>query len=331
MAATYSPIIASYGTSQSSGWGSTTPPNYGLDYNLQQNDLLNNQGSIGGVSNAIVGAGGNMPVPGSNAFSQGTGYASTYDPNTPGASASSLAAPTTADILDQLAGKVSSGTTNTLADYGAQRGAGGGFGVDSPNSNAATMRALGLTAEGQVQQGITNSFSQQGIDNQSSQYNTTLQNTKDQFAASLGLDYNKLNEQQREFVDSQAQQALQFQQQMQLQWAALNQRGSGLGGHNSGGNGNTGKTPGTATGSGGGNLPTPYQTSGGGDSTTWPGGTAPDGSFTSTTPGGSSEVWTNQDWSGLFGDPYSGGGVAPDNTYYDSGTDTSNYGYGYDY
>lgn len=182
-----------------------------------------------------------------NNMSPLTQYSPTYNPNTPGASASPLQAPTTQDILDQLAGKVSSGTINELADYGAQRGAGGGFGVDSPNSNASVMRALGLTSEGLVQQGIGNSQSQQGIDNQMSQYNTSLQNTKDQFAAQLGLSYDQLNEKQKEFVDSQAQQAFQFQQNMQLQWAALNKQHAASGGGGSGGGQQPGATQGTGT------------------------------------------------------------------------------------
>ena len=234
----------------SSGWGSTTPPNYGLSYDLNQNNLLNSGGAVGvgGVSGST--GGGYNP------------YQSTYNPNTPGASASSLQAPTTADILRQLQGYVSQGTTNTLANYGAQRGAGGGFGVDNPNSNASVMQALGLTAEGQVEKGITNSFSQQGIDNSLSQYNTTLQNNKDQFAAQLGLDYSKLNEQQKEFVDSQAQQATQFQQKMALDWAALNSHGQGSG-RSGGGGSSGGGSQGGGGSSGGGGLGSPYPGGGG--------------------------------------------------------------------
>src|SRR5512147_1783427 len=43
-------------------------------------------------------------------------------------------------------GEVAPDVLQQLAMYGAQRGAAGGFGVDSSNTNAAVMRALGLTS-----------------------------------------------------------------------------------------------------------------------------------------------------------------------------------------
>ena len=66
-----------------------------------------------------------MPMPGSNLP---TGpYQSTSNPTPVGTAApSQMQTLTTQDILDQLGGKVNAGTTNTLAAYGAQSGAGGG-------------------------------------------------------------------------------------------------------------------------------------------------------------------------------------------------------------
>ena len=89
------------------------------------------------------------------------------------------------------------------------------------------MRALGLTAEGQVQKGIGNSQNQQGIDNQSTQFNQTLKNNQEQFAAKLGLEYSQLNEQQKEFVDQQALQASEFANNLAYKYTALNRQGSG--------------------------------------------------------------------------------------------------------
>lgn len=54
------------------------------------------------------------------------------------------------NIASELAGQVSPGTINLLAQQAAERGAGRGFGVDSPGTNAALMAALGLTAEQQA-------------------------------------------------------------------------------------------------------------------------------------------------------------------------------------
>lgn len=66
------------------------------------------------------------------------------------------------DISDLLAGRVSGGTVNQLAQTAAQRGVGGGFGADSPSSSAALLAALGLTSEGQQQQGASQFTSQIG-------------------------------------------------------------------------------------------------------------------------------------------------------------------------
>lgn len=178
-------------------------------------------------------------------------YTSTYSPSAVTTPVSGLAAQTTQDITNQLSGYLSPGTISMYQQQAAERGGGSGFGVDSAATNAALERMLGLTAEGQVQQGISNSFSQQGIDNSSSEYAQTLQNNqeqfaanlqnnKEQFAANLGLDYSKLNEQQQEFV-----------QKMFLDTVSMQQsnRGGGQGGSQSGGQGgNRITTPTTDTG-----------------------------------------------------------------------------------
>lgn len=67
-----------------------------------------------------------------------------------------LEAASSQNIAAQLAGQVAPGTVNMLAQLAAQRGAGGGFGPRSPATNAALMRALGLTSEQQQQQGQAN-------------------------------------------------------------------------------------------------------------------------------------------------------------------------------
>lgn len=53
------------------------------------------------------------------------------------------------NVAAGAAGKLAPGTINTMEDVAAQRGVAGGFGVDSPNINAALLRSLGLTAEEQ--------------------------------------------------------------------------------------------------------------------------------------------------------------------------------------
>lgn len=50
-------------------------------------------------------------------------------------------------------GIIPSDVTNQLYQLGAERGTGRGFGTDSPNTNAALMRAFGLTSLGLQQQG----------------------------------------------------------------------------------------------------------------------------------------------------------------------------------
>ena len=59
-------------------------------------------------------------------------------------------------ISSQLAGNLSPGTIAMLAQGAAERGIGGGMTTSSPNVEAAYLRALGLTSEGQVQQGMQN-------------------------------------------------------------------------------------------------------------------------------------------------------------------------------
>ncbi len=58
------------------------------------------------------------------------------------------------DISDLLAGKVSSGTVNTLTQQAAERGVSTGL-SGSLNNESSLLRSLGLTSEGQQQQGAT--------------------------------------------------------------------------------------------------------------------------------------------------------------------------------
>lgn len=64
-----------------------------------------------------------------------------------------LQARSSRNIESDLAGTINPDVLQNLSLYGAQRGVSGGFGVDSPNANAAVMRALGLTSMGLQQQG----------------------------------------------------------------------------------------------------------------------------------------------------------------------------------
>jgi len=59
------------------------------------------------------------------------------------------------NIEDLLAGKVPADVISIMQEQAAERGVGGGFGPDSPNTNAAYLRALGLTSLGEKQQGET--------------------------------------------------------------------------------------------------------------------------------------------------------------------------------
>jgi len=58
------------------------------------------------------------------------------------------------DISDLLSGKVSSGTINTITQQAAERGVSSGIGGSAANESSL-LRALGLTSEGQQQQGAT--------------------------------------------------------------------------------------------------------------------------------------------------------------------------------
>jgi hypothetical protein len=72
-------------------------------------------------------------------------------PNEPALETSS-----SSDIAAELAGQLAPGTVSTIQDSMAQMYGGSGFGVDSAATSAAAMRAMGLTAEGQVQAGESN-------------------------------------------------------------------------------------------------------------------------------------------------------------------------------
>lgn len=57
------------------------------------------------------------------------------------------------NILDESQGKVSADVMRLLQQQGAERAAGTGVGFDSPNAQAAYLRALGLTSMGLQEQG----------------------------------------------------------------------------------------------------------------------------------------------------------------------------------
>ena len=59
-----------------------------------------------------------------------------------------------ANAGSQAAGQISPGTVSTIEQAMAERGGGGGFAPDSPNTNAALMRMLGQTSEQQQAAGL---------------------------------------------------------------------------------------------------------------------------------------------------------------------------------
>jgi hypothetical protein len=170
------------------------------------------------------------------------------------------------NISNELAGVLPQSFLDTLQSGMAQRGASGGFGVDSANTNAAALRAMGLQAQQLQQQGqtdLTASYNraaplvdasqfamtpglletqqqnyaqnalqaqaqansvaqwQAQLGEQKSEYGQSLQQSKDAMAAQYGLAYSQLNQAQKQFVDSQAQQASQYntgQQNQMTQW-----------------------------------------------------------------------------------------------------------------
>lgn len=137
-------------------------------------------------------------------------YSSTYKPSAVTTPDSPLKQTTLQVILDELAGKVTSGEMNSLQQYGAERGI--GFGVDNANTNAAVMRALGDTSRKRQLAGVEHSTAQQGIDAQASQYAQSLQNNKEQYAAEMGLKYNELNQREMARIDELAQRKTEFNQ-----------------------------------------------------------------------------------------------------------------------
>ena len=60
-----------------------------------------------------------------------------------------------ANIADWAAGNLSQSTTNAIIRAMAERGVAGGFGADSPATNAALMSLIGKTSEALQQQGLT--------------------------------------------------------------------------------------------------------------------------------------------------------------------------------
>ena len=204
------------------------------------------------------------------------------------------------DISAQLAGNLAPGTVSGIQDSMAQRYGSAGFGEDSAAISAAAERAMGLTAEQQVAAG------------QSGLTAATARNP----SAPI-FDMSNLMVSPGQYSQTAMQEAA------LRQAAARNSAGGGTGGTGAVGTttapritgaqgpasgGNTAATGGTGrSGTGGGNV--------GLTGSTGAVPTLPDGSpdytqpFNYTTPGGSSLVWTGQDWSSLFGDPYSSTGT----------------------
>lgn len=59
----------------------------------------------------------------------------------------------TTNVGQELQGQLPQDVVSQLQSNAAERGVAGGFGVNSPNNNAAFLRALGLTSLGEMQQG----------------------------------------------------------------------------------------------------------------------------------------------------------------------------------
>lgn len=171
-----------------------------------------------------------------------------------------------ANIQNELAGLLSPDYLQNLQSTIAQRGATGGFGVDSANTNAAALRAMGLQSQQLQQQGQTdltaaynraaplwdvsqgmvtpglletqqqnqtqNALQAKAQENQQAQwqaqlaeqakeYQGTLAQKQQEVSAQYGLAYAQLNQAQKQFVDSQAQQAAQYelnQKNQMTQW-----------------------------------------------------------------------------------------------------------------
>lgn len=175
-----------------------------------------------------------------------------------------LEAASAQDIGNELAGYLPDSFLQQLQTSTAERGASGGFGVDSPNLNASALRAMGIQGQqlqtqgqadlatqlqlaeqqsaAQAQEALTGSAqaetsrsnrAQESLEaqaqanaqqewqaqlaekggeaaaslaEQQSEFGQTLQQTKEALAQQMGLSYSQLDEQQREFVNSQAQQ-----------------------------------------------------------------------------------------------------------------------------
>lgn len=146
-------------------------------------------------------------------------------------------------IENQLAGNLDPSTVYQNQLRNAEKYGAGGFSADSQAWQTAIQRGLGIDRQNLIGAGQTamNQFyskmpevnaqdqavtpalleqqqataasqalEQQRITNQSSQFDQTLQNTKEQFAAQLGLSYDQLSQSQKQFVDSQAQQKTEF-------------------------------------------------------------------------------------------------------------------------
>lgn len=192
-------------------------------------------------------------------------------------------------ITNQLSGNLDPSTIYNAQLNNAEQYGSGGFSSDSQAWQTAVQRALGIDREnliGSGQKAMDSFYSQmpqvnaqnqavtpaileqqqataaeqaleqQRITNQSSQFDQTLANTKEQFSAQLGLSYDQLDQNQKQFVDSQAQQKVEFD--LNLQQRAKEAADSlGLGYYQASISGSRGGGGGGRGGSGSGSSSTP--------------------------------------------------------------------------
>lgn len=92
-------------------------------------------------------------------------------------------------IGQELQGEVPQDVQNLLAQQAAERGVATGVGTDSPNANAAYLRALGLTSLGQIQEGQQNLTSAVGRNPVARTFDPSTQLLTPDQAAQLNLGY----------------------------------------------------------------------------------------------------------------------------------------------
>lgn len=146
-------MLAAAGLANNPYGGGYVPYNYAAGLGTQGAGVAGPAGapSLESVNSIIQGInqGGNMwsPVP------TGAGGSVTIPPMPTVPSDQGAGNQVLQNIKSYNQGQIPADVIQQLATIGAERGAGRGFGVDSPNTNAAIMRAMGLTSLGLTQQG----------------------------------------------------------------------------------------------------------------------------------------------------------------------------------